>query len=182
MASIDPSMAFSSGNDVARAISLNPNLAAKAVGQVDAGGVPSLGGADSGMSLSGVGKHTPEEMRKVAQQFEAIFLRMLMQQIAHSVEKKHDLWAIPAPWRWFNPCRETSLPTSWPRRAIGLGDSVYGRDGASGGRTTYGSVRRDLLWLTYGPVLERGSRESCQLPPSGMFFAQPSPRWSLPRS
>ncbi len=124
MASIDPSMAFSSGNDVARAISLNPNLAAKAVGQVDAGGVPSLGGADSGMSLSGVGKHTPEEMRKVAQQFEAIFLRMLMQQMRASVEK-NSAFGNSRAMEMFQSMQDDQFADVMAQKGIGLGDMVY---------------------------------------------------------
>jgi flagellar protein FlgJ len=124
VASLDPSMAYSS-TAFSKALSLSPNLASQAASEVSTGGVVPLGGT-SGMALNPVGTatHTPAEMQKVAKQFEAIFLRMMLKEMRATVEK-NPLFPNSKAMETFESMQDDTLADHLSEHGIGLGDMVY---------------------------------------------------------
>ena len=119
---LDPSMAFNS-NAVSKALSLNPDIAVKAVGQLKNGGIAPLH-QDTALPLQDVKTHTPEEMKKVAKQFESIFLRMLMKEMRSTVEK-NSLVGTDRAMEMFQSMQDDQFAEGMSEKGIGLGDMVY---------------------------------------------------------
>lgn len=119
---LDPGMSFSS-NGVSKALSLNPDVAVKALGQMQAGGIAPLH-QETGISLQGTKTHTPEEMKKVAKQFESIFLRMLLKEMRSTVEKSSATGNDRA-MEMFQSMQDDQFAEGMSEKGIGLGDMVY---------------------------------------------------------
>ena len=123
-ASLDPSLAYSS-TAFSKALSLNPNLASQAVGEVSTGGVIPLGGkAGIALNPTGPATHSTAEMQKVAKQFEAIFLRMMLKEMKATVEK-NPLFGNSRAMEMFESMKDDNLADRLSEQGIGLGNLVY---------------------------------------------------------
>jgi flagellar protein FlgJ len=119
---MDTDLAFSTGA-MSKALSVGTDIAAKAAGKVGSGGIASLD-AGQAMSLGGTKAHSQAEMQKVAKQFEAIFLRMLMQQMRSSVEKG-SIVGNSRTMEMFQSMQDDNYADRLSEQGIGLGDMVY---------------------------------------------------------
>jgi Rod binding domain-containing protein len=118
----DPSMGFSTSS-VSKALSLNPEIAVKSLGQMKAGGIAPLS-QEKGISLTTKAAHTPEEMQKVSKQFESIFLRMLLKEMRSTVEKD-PLSGNDRAMEMFQSMQDDQFADTMSQKGIGIGDMVY---------------------------------------------------------
>jgi len=122
MAGLDPSLGYSA-SPLSKALSLNPELAVKAAGQVGSGGIAPLH-QNNAMPLNGVQTHTPAEMKKVSKQFESIFIRMMMKEMRTSMEKS-PLMGNSRAMQMFQSMQDDQFADRMSDQGMGLGDMVY---------------------------------------------------------
>jgi Rod binding domain-containing protein len=127
--SFSPSPNFVESKDfsiptVQQALSLQPNLAVQAAGQT----LPSLSGVSSEAflnPLSGSATHSDAQLRQVAKNFEAIFMRMLFKEMRNSVEKSGAMGNSHA-MEFFETMRDEQLSDQLASAGgIGIGNIVY---------------------------------------------------------
>ncbi|HEY5039497.1 MAG TPA: rod-binding protein [bacterium] len=109
---------------VQQALSLQPNLAVQAAGQA----IPNLPGGSPQVflnSLSGSATHSDAQLRQVAKNFEAIFMRMLFKEMRNSVEKSGAMGNSHA-MEFFETMRDEQLSDQLASAGgIGIGNIVY---------------------------------------------------------
>jgi hypothetical protein len=123
MNGLDPSFSAST-SPFSQALSMNPGIAVKAAGQVGAGGGIAPLQQRTGMALNSVQTHTPAEMKKVAKQFESIFIRMLMKEMRTSMEK-NPLMGNSRAMEMFQSMQDDQLSERMSDQGMGIGDMVY---------------------------------------------------------
>jgi flagellar protein FlgJ len=122
MNGLDPTF-IASTSPFSQALSMNPDIAVKAAGQVGAGGIAPLH-QNSAMSLNAAPTHTPEEMKKVAKQFESIFIRMLMKEMRSTLEKNPMVGNSRA-MEMFQSMQDDQFAERMSDQGMGIGDMVY---------------------------------------------------------
>jgi len=115
------SMSPASLEALPQAFSIRPDLVS---------GAASASGGPGGIPLASAGigvknaEHTPAEMQKVAKQFEAIFLRMMLKEMRSTVEKS-GLSANSPAMKLFESMQDDQTADSLSNQGIGIGNLVY---------------------------------------------------------
>jgi flagellar protein FlgJ len=128
MTSADPSSPA-----LQKALELQPNVASQAlsqaVGAASASASPmmSLNTARALNALNGTKTHTDAEMKQVSQNFESIFIQMMIKEMRNSVEKSN-LFGNSQATQFFESLRDEEMSKQLASSGgIGIGDVIYQR-------------------------------------------------------
>jgi len=114
---------MASGMTLAQAMSLKPSVAVQAA--AEAAGTTGSAALNGGSGLNQTPDvHTPAEMQKVAKQFEAIFLRMMLKEMRSTVEK-NALTGNSRALDMFESMQDDAFADKMSTQGIGLSDMVY---------------------------------------------------------
>ena len=125
------SMDSSSSPALQKALELQPKAAIQALGQAtgNSSAAPgmSLNAAKALNSLNGPKDHTDTQLKKVAQNFESIFIDMMMKEMRNSVEKS-SLFGNSQATQFFESLRDEEMSKQLSTSGgIGLSNIIYQR-------------------------------------------------------
>jgi flagellar protein FlgJ len=111
-----------------KAMELQPKLAAQAMSQATGMGsspVMSLNSTKTLNSLTGPKVHTDAELKQVAQNFESIFIQMMLKEMRNSVEKS-SLFGNSQATQFFESMKDDEMSKQLSKSGgIGLGNVIY---------------------------------------------------------
>ncbi|HTA77653.1 MAG TPA: rod-binding protein [bacterium] len=111
-----------------KAMELQPKLAAQAMSQASGMGtspVMSLNSAKALNSLTGPKVHTDAELKQVSQNFESIFIQMMLKEMRNSVEKS-SLFGNSQATQFFESMKDEEMSKQLSTSGgIGLGNVIY---------------------------------------------------------
>lgn len=113
----------------AKAFALNPELAAQAMTQTTSGNtnnaVMSLNASKALNPLNGPKDHTDAQLKQVSQNFESIFIQMMLKEMRNSVEKSN-LFGNSQATQFFESMRDEEIAKQLSASGgIGIGAMVY---------------------------------------------------------
>jgi hypothetical protein len=108
------------------ALSMNPDIAVKAAGQIGAVGTSGIAPLQqaSPMALNATKTHSPQEIQKVSKQFESIFLRMMIKEMRSTLEK-NPLTGNSKAMEVFQSMQDDDMADRMSQKGIGIGNMVY---------------------------------------------------------